>query len=66
MGHAQAAMPNISSWERKGWKGPSRPVRINHIPAMRLGRSEHPTIHITTSSLAWGRERMSPSPDARL
>ena len=66
MGHAQAAMPDISSWERKGWKGASRPVRINHVPAMLPGGSEEPTIHLTSPVLAMGQQRMSPSPDARL
>ena len=66
MGQAQAAMPNISAWERKGRRGASRSVWINHIQACPLGGSEHPTILITKPVLAMGRQRMSPSPDASL
>jgi len=66
MGHAQAAMPNISAREREGWRGASRPVRINHIPAMLPGGSEQPTIHITSPLLTMGRKCISPSPDASI
>jgi hypothetical protein len=66
MGHAQAAMPNISAREREGWRGASRPVNISHIPTGLLGGPKPPTILITTAVLAMGRKSMTPSPDASI
>ena len=54
MGHAQAAMPNISARERKGGSGASHAVPLNSIAAAPFYPSSHATIHITASVVAMG------------
>ena len=55
MGHAQAAMPNISARERKGGSGASHAVPLNSIPAGPFYPSSYASIHITVPVVATGR-----------
>ena len=60
MGHAQAALPKNSAWERKGRSGANHSVRGTSIPAGLFRAFKHTTIHITAPVFANGRKATSP------
>ena len=65
MGHAQAALPKNSAWERKGRSGASHSVRSTSIPAGLFRAFNHTTIPITAPVFAIGRKPTSPRVGAR-
>jgi hypothetical protein len=55
MGHAKAAMPNISALERRDGSGASHAVPLNSIPAGPFYPSSRAAIHVTAPVVAMGR-----------
>ena len=66
MGHAQAAMPNISARGRESWRGASPSAKMIHFPAGPLGGCKQPIILIMTLILAMGPKRLAPLLEASI